>query len=111
LKLKREEFESHYSGVLLTFTNADMNTDMVSFPTKRFYLPYIFENWVLVSAILIFSIFTQGVILLASFLIKYILDNSILNNNSLSMLSLLGLCIITSLSCSVFSSYYVNILR
>src|SRR5699024_9389112 len=32
-----------------------------------------------------------------SFLIKYILDNSILNNNSLSMLSLLGLGIITSL--------------
>ncbi|GIO22992.1 peptidase domain-containing ABC transporter [Oceanobacillus sp. J11TS1] len=96
LKLKRQEFESHYSGVILIFNNTNMNTDMTSFSTKRFYLPYIFENWVLISAVLIFSIFTQGVTLLTSFLIKYILDNSILNNNSLSMLSLLGLGIITS---------------
>ena len=97
LKLEREKFEQRYSGVILTFEKTEKFHSMIPVATNKFYFKYISKNWSCVSLILLFAVITQAVSLLVPFLIKYLVDDSLLSKST-NTLSFIGIAMISVIS-------------
>lgn len=93
LRLSEEEFKRHYSKVILTFKKTDKFKEMMPSPAAKYYLRYIVKSRTIVSLILLFSLITQVVFLAVPFLIKYLVDHSLISKSTNS-LPLLGILVV-----------------
>lgn len=93
LKLSEEEFKRHYSKVILTFKKTDKFKKMKPSSAVKYYSHYIVKCRTIAPLILLFSLTIQVVSLAVPFLIKYLVDHSLISKSP-THLPLLGFLII-----------------
>ncbi|KAA6450007.1 peptidase domain-containing ABC transporter [Bacillus atrophaeus] len=94
LKMSEVEFKQHYSKAVFIFKKTNKFKEMLPSSAGNHYLRYISKNRTIVSLILLFSIISQGISLIIPFLIKYLVDHSLINKST-NALPLIGITIIS----------------